>query len=256
MTHYSGSFKGILQKDFIIWSAFLVALSGCVSISSSGETMVDGKRVVGNIHSNGVTRTLSLNFAGQDICSGTYSGSAALDAKPVLLSCTNGFEGTATVDAAQVRNIATVDFQIPDFHSGRIAISLGGEVSDMDNDVAERTELPTSTSPGTSLQLQAVRVDNEQLRSLYSVVRSRLRDPSSAIFGDHRALRKFENGESEIAVCGLVNAKNVYGGYTGEQMYLAIISGRDIRVTGPAPIGVAFCSRYGFPVTVGGNFID
>jgi hypothetical protein len=241
-------------------SAFLIVsfvlLSNCVSISSSGETMVDGRRLVGNIHSNGATKTLTLNFDGQDVCSGTYSDSATFSAQPVSLTCTNGLEGTATVDATQVSNVGSVDFNIPRFHSGRVAIPLYGKVasneigSTVDAGVAAATVQQDIQVP------EVVTISNQQLRVIRSSVRDRLRDPSSAIFADYRALRISKNGEIELAVCGLVNAKNAYGGYTGEQMFLATIKGTDIKILGPSSAGALLCSGSGFDVTVGGDFMD
>ena len=47
------------------------------------------------------------------------------------------------------------------------------------------------------------------------LVRSALKDPTSAQFEDVRA------ADGEGVVCGLVNAKNSYGGYTGFKIFLS-----------------------------------
>jgi len=47
------------------------------------------------------------------------------------------------------------------------------------------------------------------------LVRSALKDPVSAQFEDVRA------ADGEGVVCGLVNAKNSYGGYTGFKIFLS-----------------------------------
>lgn len=47
-------------------------------------------------------------------------------------------------------------------------------------------------------------------------VRSRLKDPRSAEFADIRVHRYVNlKGNSDWAICGMVNAKNSFGGYTG-----------------------------------------
>lgn len=53
-------------------------------------------------------------------------------------------------------------------------------------------------------------------------VRDAFRDPESARFGGFRASR---SKADVIAVCGLVNAKNGYGGYTGETPFIGTIVG-------------------------------
>lgn len=50
------------------------------------------------------------------------------------------------------------------------------------------------------------------IKEAQSRVRAALKDPDSARFGEARLL---PNG----AVCGMVNAKNSYGGYSGSEMY-------------------------------------
>jgi hypothetical protein len=47
-------------------------------------------------------------------------------------------------------------------------------------------------------------------------VRATLKDPSSAQFG-----RVWAAGDSQRVACGFVNAKNSFGGYTGEELFIA-----------------------------------
>lgn len=54
---------------------------------------------------------------------------------------------------------------------------------------------------------------------LKEAVLSRLKDPNSANFKD---LQVLEGGR---ALCGLVNAKNSYGGYTGFKLFVADAEG-------------------------------
>lgn len=55
-------------------------------------------------------------------------------------------------------------------------------------------------------------------------VTAQLKDPDSAKFGDAFVVvtpAKESPGLEDVAVCGLVNAKNGFGGYTGDQRYVA-----------------------------------
>lgn len=67
-------------------------------------------------------------------------------------------------------------------------------------------------------------------------VKKSLKDPGSARFGGHAA---GISADGTILVCGLVNARNSYGGYTGDQPYSGLLlttkSGR--RVFIPVKIG-------------------
>lgn len=57
-----------------------------------------------------------------------------------------------------------------------------------------------------------VELNPAQLALMQAQVRASLKDPQSAQFGAHVA---GANAEGVVMVCGLVNAKNAYGGYTG-----------------------------------------
>lgn len=51
-------------------------------------------------------------------------------------------------------------------------------------------------------------------------ISSRLKDPSSAQFG---AMAAALQTDGSVIVCGLVNAKNSFGGYTGNQPYFGTL---------------------------------
>jgi hypothetical protein len=55
-----------------------------------------------------------------------------------------------------------------------------------------------------------------------AAVRRQLRDPQSAIFRDLSATndRKIGQSPAGLVVCGYVNAKNGFGGYTGEKPFI------------------------------------
>jgi hypothetical protein len=59
---------------------------------------------------------------------------------------------------------------------------------------------------------------NEAIRRAQDAVREKLKDPSSAQFKD---VAYFQSGSLDV-VCGQVNAKNAYGGYSGFREFLAL----------------------------------
>jgi hypothetical protein len=56
-------------------------------------------------------------------------------------------------------------------------------------------------------------------------VRTNLRDPSSAQFS---GMRSTKMADGTVIVCGLVNAKNSFGGYVGDELYFAKIRGNAV----------------------------
>jgi hypothetical protein len=67
------------------------------------------------------------------------------------------------------------------------------------------------------------RADEAALAEAQDLVKQRLRDPDSAEFSGQSRFR-YANGEI-TAVCGEVNAKNGFGGYTGYQYYTVLMAG-------------------------------
>lgn len=76
-----------------------------------------------------------------------------------------------------------------------------------------------------------------------------MKDPDSARFGSMVA---GETSEGVIQVCGYVNGKNSYGGYTGEQPFIGVLGGVSqgqgfaTAVTGEESATV--CRLYGLPI--------
>lgn len=97
--------------------------------------------------------------------------------------------------------------------------------------------------------LKPVQLSARQRRALEAGLRRSLKDPESARFGAHRA------GLSETGlttVCGLVNARNSFGGYTGDKPYMASITDKDaVVVIGMGGTDIQtravleVCGRYG-----------
>lgn len=78
-------------------------------------------------------------------------------------------------------------------------------------------------------QTAPVTLDAKQTAALHAGVRKVMKDPESARFGRHVAGR---DPEGTIVVCGMVNGKNSYGGYTGEKPYMAEIKAGNVGVIG------------------------
>lgn len=78
----------------------------------------------------------------------------------------------------------------------------------------------TGGPPPTAAEIEATKRQNEDSREIaetqYALTQT-LRDPSSAEFGTTVVVRK----AGSMAVCGSVNAKNGFGGFTGPVRFLA-----------------------------------
>lgn len=70
--------------------------------------------------------------------------------------------------------------------------------------------------------LKPIVLSESQKVAVEEGVKSQLKDPESARFGTTIA---GADAEGTITVCGWVNAKNSYGGYTGEQPFNGIMIG-------------------------------
>lgn len=72
-----------------------------------------------------------------------------------------------------------------------------------------------------------------------SVVKKKLKDPQSARFGAlHRRTTPNVRGEPTDVICGTVNAKNGYGGYTGKTGFVYLVDGESVSLAdGSGPLG-------------------
>ncbi len=69
-------------------------------------------------------------------------------------------------------------------------------------------------------------------------VRAMLKDPDSADFGDVYLVAGAKNEAlQDIAICGLVNAKNSFGGYSGNQRFVAY--GYKGTIAGSKSLGIS-----------------
>ena len=86
---------------------------------------------------------------------------------------------------------------------------------------------PQQSNPHTtvvsSAGVSASTLTKARISQARNAVKLRLKDPNSARFGDIvGAVLTYADGSTRLAACGLVNAKNSYGGYAGDDMYLVM----------------------------------
>ena len=116
---------------------------------------------------------------------------------------------------------------------------------------------PTEVTKKAKPIATPVSISSSTISSVRSAVRKKMKDPSSVQFGQYKALKLTDNEtkSSTIAVCGKYNAKNSYGGYVGESMFLAEQNNDGSWSVIAGGIGTLMCSNAGFATTVGGDFI-
>ncbi|TWF53266.1 hypothetical protein [Neorhizobium alkalisoli] len=85
----------------------------------------------------------------------------------------------------------------------------------------------TSASAQQAAKFSPVKLTAEQVNTVQRGVRKSLKDPESARFGGFAAAAESPNA---ITVCGVVNAKNSYGGYTGNQPFIGLLFGKSYLV--------------------------
>lgn len=88
----------------------------------------------------------------------------------------------------------------------------------------------TPSSSNVPIQLSA-----NQRNAVESGVRGAMKDPDSARFGSISASK---SDKGVISVCGYVNGRNSFGGYTGEQPFIGVIIGQEPKL-GFAVIDIA-----------------
>lgn len=75
------------------------------------------------------------------------------------------------------------------------------------------------SAPPAAPAAQLVTADKAYVDASLAKLRNSLKDPDSAKFYGIYAVQK--PGQPRPSVCGFVNAKNSYGGYSGKTMFLA-----------------------------------
>jgi hypothetical protein len=100
----------------------------------------------------------------------------------------------------------------------RIAFALAGAA--LTGCAAQVAAPPAQPAPEPTEQVSPIKLDKTDIAAIQAGVRRALKDPDSARFGQMLA---GNNSKNEISVCLMVNAKNSYGGYTGEKPYLGLL---------------------------------
>ncbi|NVJ95660.1 MAG: hypothetical protein HWD91_08740 [Marivivens sp.] len=90
---------------------------------------------------------------------------------------------------------------------------------------------PTSDGPHIS-SVERFNLNATSERSLKEAVSNSLKDPDSARFGNYTAFHTIADGQQVDVVCGYVNGRNSFGGYTGMTPYIALgLDGIFVSVT-------------------------
>ena len=78
------------------------------------------------------------------------------------------------------------------------------------------------TEPERPLHVHEPKLTSLQIDAVHRGIRNRLKDPNSAIFG--RIVAGVSGDDPNmLSVCGWVNAKNSYGGYTGDRPFMGAL---------------------------------
>ncbi|WFF40392.1 hypothetical protein EVC62_02130 [Salinicola endophyticus] len=85
-------------------------------------------------------------------------------------------------------------------------------------------EKPKETAKETPKEQERVRVKltQERVRQAEESVKEGLKDPDSAKFKDVHGTKLMTVPNAHVMVCGMVNAKNSYGGYTGMSPFMVM----------------------------------
>lgn len=99
--------------------------------------------------------------------------------------------------------------------------------------LAAGTMLSGCASPGARVT-EAIDLAPAQRAAIEDGIKARLKDPESARFGAIKAGRAPDG----VTVCGQVNAKNSFGGYTGMETFYGVLRGTtftevDLDESGP-----------------------
>lgn len=77
--------------------------------------------------------------------------------------------------------------------------------------------------------LKTTTLNMAQIDAMHTVVLSKLRDPGSVQWGENKA---GIDAKGKTFVCGTVNAKNGFGGYTGMTPYMGEFDGGQFKLGG------------------------
>lgn len=84
---------------------------------------------------------------------------------------------------------------------------------------------PVSEPGGPSVAMAPYKLSAAEISAIKDGVKRGLKDPGSAQFEGGFAAGQ-EPGKKEITVCGFVNAKNGFGGYTGRKPFMGVLQAK------------------------------
>lgn len=85
---------------------------------------------------------------------------------------------------------------------------------------------------------QFVSLTQSERQMVERAIRQRLKDPNSAMFNSIGGFGK----SGVITVCGMVNARNSFGGYTGDQLFSTLLIRGDPKYNRPTQVSDDFTS--------------
>lgn len=109
---------------------------------------------------------------------------------------------------------------------------------------AEKTSSPAKEKAVAAPKSQAPSKEDRALKDLADRLRKnlidRLKDPDSARFKDEFISLPEEAGSPVLSLCGQVNSKNSYGGYTGFTAYIVTTEGMVVMDTHEVPTATSY----------------
>lgn len=102
----------------------------------------------------------------------------------------------------------------------------------------------------TPKEIRAAELSPILVDAVHTGVRAGLKDPESARFGVTRGAV----ADGTMYACGYVNAKNSFGGYTGEKPYFGLFSNSSYSVVSIGSDAISinivnqFCAKYGIVI--------
>ena len=107
---------------------------------------------------------------------------------------------------------------------------------------------------GQTVSVEKLQLSPAELAQVQQAVKNNMKDPGSAQFGPYVAfIATMKNGETHRVVCGYVNGKNSFGGYVGQQPFMAAgavtAAGATYLAAGPDDLYNVVCrQKYGVSI--------
>lgn len=101
-----------------------------------------------------------------------------------------------------------------------VVLAIVGQI--MESSAPAPTPEQVAADSTREVQRERDRQDREQMRTAQAMMKAVLKDPESAQFSEVMVVRV----SGEPVVCGYVNARNGFGGFTGRKGFLVTAGGR------------------------------